>query len=52
MNMLKKSQTAAADADRVIADLASRIRELQARRDPPPRQLSPSRRRWAPRNSM
>jgi len=31
--MLKKSQTAAADADRVIADLASRIRELQARRD-------------------
>jgi hypothetical protein len=32
MNMLKKSQTAAADADRAIADLTSRLGEMQAQR--------------------
>ena len=31
MNIVRKSQSAAADADRAIADLASRLRELDAR---------------------
>jgi hypothetical protein len=31
MNIVRKSQSAAADADRVIADAASRLRELEAR---------------------